>query len=97
MKIWMIFDPRRALIGLFAFLLVLALLIHFILLGTKQYNWLQGSSAEVVAVVPVVPTAGMAPGMYGTPPAQQPMTAAPGAAMPNSAAAAPTATTAPAQ
>ncbi len=50
MSIWLIFDPRRALIGLFAFLIVLALLIHFILLGTEKYNWLDSSEMEVVGV-----------------------------------------------
>jgi light-harvesting complex 1 alpha chain len=44
-KIWMLFDPRRTLIALFAFLFVLALLIHFILLSTDRFNWLEGSSA----------------------------------------------------
>jgi light-harvesting complex 1 alpha chain len=28
-RIWLLFDPRRALVGLFTFLLVLALVIHF--------------------------------------------------------------------
>jgi light-harvesting complex 1 alpha chain len=37
----MVFDPRRALIGLFTFLLVLALTIHFILLSTSRYDWLE--------------------------------------------------------
>ncbi len=41
-RIWLLFDPRRALIGLFAFLFVLALVIHFILLSTDQFNWLEG-------------------------------------------------------
>ena len=40
-KIWMLFDPRRILIALGAFLFVLALLIHFILLSTDRYNWLE--------------------------------------------------------
>ena len=40
-RIWMVFDPRRALIGLFTFLLVLALTIHFILLSTSRYDWLE--------------------------------------------------------
>jgi light-harvesting complex 1 alpha chain len=44
-KIWMIFDPRRTLVALFAFLFVLALLIHFILLSTDRYNWLEGQAA----------------------------------------------------
>lgn len=41
-KIWQIFDPRRTLTGLFAFLFVLALLIHFILLSSPGFNWLGG-------------------------------------------------------
>jgi len=40
-KIWLIFDPRRVLVALFAFLFVLALLIHFILLSTERFNWLE--------------------------------------------------------
>ncbi len=46
-RIWMIFDPRRTLVGLFTFLFVLALLIHFILLGTDRFNWLEGPRAGV--------------------------------------------------
>ena len=41
-KIWMLFDPRRALVALFTFLFVLALIIHFILLSTDRFNWLEG-------------------------------------------------------
>jgi light-harvesting complex 1 alpha chain len=41
-RIWLLFDPRRALIALFTFLFVLALLIHFILLSTDRFNWLGG-------------------------------------------------------
>ena len=44
-KIWLIFDPRRALVGLFAFLFILAIVIHFILLSTDRFNWLEGPSA----------------------------------------------------
>ena len=39
-RLWMIFDPRRALIGLFTFLFTLAIVIHFILLSTERFNWL---------------------------------------------------------
>lgn len=46
-RIWLIFDPRRALIGLAVFLLVLALLIHFVLLSTDRFNWLEGPSASL--------------------------------------------------
>ena len=39
-RIWFLFEPRRALIGLHVFLAVMALLIHFILLSSPRYNWL---------------------------------------------------------
>ncbi len=41
-KIWHLFDPRRTLVALFTFLFILALLIHFILLSTNRFNWLEG-------------------------------------------------------
>jgi light-harvesting complex 1 alpha chain len=43
-RIWLLFDPRRALVALAGFLFVLALLIHFILLSTERYNWFEGAS-----------------------------------------------------
>jgi light-harvesting complex 1 alpha chain len=52
---WMIFDPRRTLIALFAFLFVLALLIHFILLSTERYNWLEGSAPAAPAAEQMAP------------------------------------------
>ncbi len=45
-KMWLLFDPRRTLIALFTFLFVLALLIHFILLSTDRFNWLEGPRAQ---------------------------------------------------
>lgn len=44
-RMWLLFDPRRTLIALFTFLFALALLIHFILLSTDRFNWLEGPSA----------------------------------------------------
>jgi light-harvesting complex 1 alpha chain len=41
-KVWLLFDPRRTLVALFTFLFVLALVIHFILLSTDRFNWLDG-------------------------------------------------------
>jgi light-harvesting complex 1 alpha chain len=49
-KLWLLFDPRRALIALFTFLFVLALLIHFILLSTDRFNWLEGPSKTMGAI-----------------------------------------------
>ncbi len=48
-KIWLLFDPRRVLIGLFVFLFVLAVLIHFILLSTDRFNWIEGPGAGAAA------------------------------------------------
>ena len=49
-RIWQIFDPRRTLIALFTFLFVLALLIHFILLSTEDYNWIKAQGSAVTPV-----------------------------------------------
>lgn len=43
-RLWLIFDPRRILIATAAFLFTLALLIHFILLSTERFNWLEVSA-----------------------------------------------------
>jgi light-harvesting complex 1 alpha chain len=58
-KIWFLVEPSKALIAIFAFLTVLALAIHMILLSTNDFNWLEdgvpASSAVVKAATPVVP------------------------------------------
>ena len=57
-RLWQLFDPRRTLIALFTFLFVLALLIHFILLSTERYNWLEEdsvSSADVASYSEAMP------------------------------------------
>ena len=41
-KFWLLFDQSRKLVALFKFLFVLALVIHFILLSTDRFNWLDG-------------------------------------------------------
>jgi light-harvesting complex 1 alpha chain len=45
-RIWLLFDPRRALVALASFLFVLALLIHFVLLSTDRFNWLEGAKVK---------------------------------------------------
>ena len=37
-KIWLLFDPRRALIGILAFAFAMALLLHFIVLSSPRYS-----------------------------------------------------------
>jgi light-harvesting complex 1 alpha chain len=41
-RIWFLFDPRRVLVALAVFLFSLAILIHFILLSTDRFNWIEG-------------------------------------------------------
>ncbi len=52
-RIWLLFDPRRVLVALSIFLFTLALLIHFILLSTSRFNWIEGPkpAAKTSAVV----------------------------------------------
>lgn len=57
-RIWLLFDPRRTLVALFTFLFVLALLIHFVLLGTDRFNWIEGpqKAASVIEQITSVDT-----------------------------------------
>ena len=50
-RMWLLFAPRRTLIALFTFLFVLALVIHFILLSTDRFNWLEGAKPAAAAQV----------------------------------------------
>ena len=52
-RLWLIFDPRRTLVALAIFLFVLALLIHFILLSTNRFNWIEGPAAAPAATAMV--------------------------------------------
>ena len=54
-RVWMLFDPRRTLVALFTFLFALAVMIHFILLSTERFNWLDGPHKAPVAAVQTAP------------------------------------------
>lgn len=58
-KIWLLFDPRRALVALAVFLFTLAILIHFILLSTDRFNWIEGAkpmkAGQIEQTVPALP------------------------------------------
>lgn len=49
-RIWLMFDPRKALVALSVFLFTLAILIHFILLSTERFNWLEGKPLQTSAI-----------------------------------------------
>ena len=57
-RIWLLFDPRRTLVALAVFLFALALLIHFILLSTSKYNWIEGGSKAKTVAVQMAPVPG---------------------------------------
>lgn len=54
-RLWMLFDPRRTLVALAVFLFSLAILIHFILLSTDRFNWLEGSHKGHTAAMQAAP------------------------------------------
>lgn len=56
-RLWLLFDPRRALIALAVFLFTLAIFIHFVLLSTDRFNWIEGprGAATAPAAVEFVP------------------------------------------
>ena len=54
-RMWMLYDPRRTLIALAVFLFGLALLIHFILLSTDRFNWLEGPHARAAPAAQMAP------------------------------------------
>ena len=56
-KIWLLFDPRRVLVALGIFLFTLALLIHFILLSTERFNWIEAAEMNSSKIEMEVPKA----------------------------------------
>jgi len=54
-RIWFLFDPRRVLVALAVFLFTLAIFIHFILLSTDRYNWLDGARAHAAVAEQTAP------------------------------------------
>jgi light-harvesting complex 1 alpha chain len=54
-RIWLLYDPRRVMIALVGFLGVLALMIHFILLSSQRYSWIENgtlSASQLPAAAP---------------------------------------------
>ncbi len=52
-RVWQTFNPQRIMTALAVFLFTLAILIHFILLSTERYNWLDGAAPAATAAVSV--------------------------------------------
>ena len=56
-RLWQTFNPQRILTALAVFLFTLAILIHFILLSTDRFNWLEGAAGTATSAVTVTATA----------------------------------------
>ena len=52
-RLWFYFDIRRTLVALHVGLAVLAITIHFIVLSTDRYNWLEDAGAAAPAAAAV--------------------------------------------
>jgi light-harvesting complex 1 alpha chain len=52
-RIWLLFDPRRVLVALAVFLFTLAIFIHFVLLSTDRFNWIEGPGAGAPATAQI--------------------------------------------
>ena len=50
-RIWLLFDPRRMLVANAIFLFTLAIVIHFLVLSTDRFNWIEGPSMSAVPAV----------------------------------------------
>lgn len=56
-RMWQTFDGKRVLPALAIFLFTLAILIHFILLSTNRYNWLEPPMATAAPAAAAATTA----------------------------------------
>ena len=54
-KIWLVFDPRRVFVAQGVFLFSVAVLIHFVLLSSAKYNWIDGPYAAPAAMAEALP------------------------------------------
>jgi light-harvesting complex 1 alpha chain len=58
-KVWLLFDPRRALIGILAFCFSMVMLMHFIVLSSPRYadflGWGGATQMATKAPVPAKP------------------------------------------
>lgn len=53
-RIWQLFGVRTIMVGLYAWLAFLAIMIHLILLSTERYNWLEQKSADAGSAIHMI-------------------------------------------
>ncbi len=47
-RLWLMYDPRRIMIAMSGFLGLLAFVIHFILLSSQRYSWIENGTLSAV-------------------------------------------------
>jgi len=47
-RIWLMYDPRRVMVAVVGFIGFLALTIHFILLSSQRYSWIENGTLSAV-------------------------------------------------
>ncbi|MDP3503429.1 MAG: light-harvesting antenna LH1, alpha subunit [Myxococcales bacterium] len=45
-KLWMLYDPRQALVGMFVFVFSIILINHFFVLSSDRYTFLNDAKAS---------------------------------------------------
>lgn len=53
-RVWLMFDPRRAVIGILAFCFAVVMMMHFIMLSTDRFNFLGGAQPGDAASIELV-------------------------------------------
>ena len=43
-RIWLMYDPRRVMVAVAGFVGALAFVIHFILLSSQRYSWIENGT-----------------------------------------------------
>jgi light-harvesting complex 1 alpha chain len=69
-KIWTLYHPHRVIPVFFGGLALLAFVIHFILLSSHRYSWIENGTLTPAELAPAAAGAGAAAEMAPLPPAR---------------------------
>jgi light-harvesting complex 1 alpha chain len=69
-KIWMMYDPRRVMVAAFGGLFLMAFVIHFILLSSQRYSWIENGTLTPAELMPAAAGVGAAGEMSPLPPSR---------------------------
>jgi light-harvesting complex 1 alpha chain len=69
-RIWLMYDPRRIMVAVFGGLALLAFVIHFILLSSQRYSWIENGTLTPSELMPAAAGTGAAAEMAPLPPSR---------------------------